>query len=154
MHTKLLNDTALSGSSIDTALHQYNIFVTCLFYELQPTPANYQDYTPTHQTCTRSDTLESDSMIPQMTSASTISLRPPSPDSHLLSALTAYTRRHETHCRELYKYNCNIYLCPEDTYIREQRENNNQSTFRLGTTGISIYSGLACHAYNYKLNIK
>ena len=48
-----------------------------------------------------------------------------------------------------------IYLCPEDTYIREQRDNNDQSTNRLGPIGISIYSGLARHTGdNYKLNIK
>ena len=40
---------------------------------------------------------------------------------------------------------CIIYLCPEDTNIREQRENNNQLTNRLGTTRISIYPGLARH---------
>ena len=107
MHKTLLNNTASSGSSINTTLHHYNIIaqaelVTCLLYELQPTPVNYKGYTTMHQICTRSDTSESDAMIQEMTSALTISLRPPSPDAHLLWASTALARRHETHCRELY----------------------------------------------------
>ena len=84
-----------------------------------------------------------------MTSSSAISPHPPSPGAYRLLTSTACIWRHETHCRELCYYYCIIYLCPEDMYIREQRENNIQSTHRLGTTSISIYSGLARHTKTF-----
>ena len=40
--------------------------------------------------------------------------------THTPPAQAACTCRQETHCRELYEYNCQIYLCPEDTGSRER----------------------------------
>ena len=39
---------------------------------------------------------------------------------HTPPAQAACTCRQETHCRELYKYNCQIYLCPGDTGSKER----------------------------------
>ena len=85
-----------------------------------------QGYTPTHQTLTKSDASESDAMkqqddfinsnqpLPSNIPTTSTDCRPPLPayeDMRLIVESGILTK-------------CNTYLCPEDKYIRELRDNN------------------------------